>query len=592
MKVKLGLILLFVVVGIYFVRVDYGRAPLSDENLYYYMAKEVSEGSVPYRDFFFAHPPGLILPQAFLFWIFGPGILLGRLIPILSGAAILVLAYLIGNELEKGSGIFASAVILSSYSFWLMSGRGIGVALSLALILGSVYLSLRKKEDWAGLLLGLSLFVRLSNFPLFLVLVGYHVWKKRWRFFRGLAILGVFGFLTIIPNFTKDVFLYHVLKSAVADRGGAIAFASREWILLLLVALGAFVKWTEKRLLILGCAASGVLVLLLSQVRIFYLGFVIPFVAIVAGIGIVRGMEKFEKLKYVVVLIFLAVLALNGYAYRFEYSGVDPALDGIFAEIDGPVFDTSSTFAAYYSVEYGSRISGKVIDMYPVRVMSGMVEWDDVVGRLDEDTPRFIFDKRGEFVGENEREAWLKTPLKDFVYDNYVPSRFVSAADSQEIIIMWKEKEVGNGVVFTGNIGSYYVKYYSGGISDGVVLLEEKEAMRQGKGGDVLPSEEFVSFLGSHVVFPKVVAVGAWDVSEIGEGYHWVVPGKVPGEVSSETWVNEYDGSYVLFTESRDSEKTVAFLVQIYVPGQGIIMREVYQNIGGGFVKVYEERLV
>ena len=28
-----------------------------DENVYYYMGKLISEGKVPYRDFFLAHPP-------------------------------------------------------------------------------------------------------------------------------------------------------------------------------------------------------------------------------------------------------------------------------------------------------------------------------------------------------------------------------------------------------------------------------------------------------------------------------------------------------------------------------------------------------
>lgn len=598
MKVKLGLLLLALVLGIYFVRVDYTPAPFSDENLYFYMAKEVSEGSVPYRDFFFAHPPLLILPQALLFLLFGPGFLLGRMVPVMSGAAILVLSYFIGDELKKGSGIFASAIVLSSYSFGLMGGRGMGVALSLALVLGSVYCSLRKRDGAAGVLLALSMFVRLSNFPVFLVLAGYHIWKKRWGFVKGLAILGVFGLLALIPNFTKDVFIYHLMKSAVADRGGALAFVSREWILLALVPLGIFVKWDERKLLILGCMASGILVLALSQVRIFYLGFVIPFAALVAGAGIVTALEKWERLKPLLVLVFVGVLMVNAYAYSFEATGIDPALERVFTDIGGPVFDTSSSLGAYYAVAYGGRISGKVVDMYPVRAASGAIMWADVLAKLESDPPRFIFDNRGEFVGYNEREVWLNTPLKEFVYENYIPWRFVSITSNQEIVIMWERKEFGQGVELAGNENRYYVKYYTGRFGESEIALTERETIHQGSAEDLGPSKEFVDFLESHVVVPGVVVIGAWDVPEVGNGYHWLVEEKslIGGPsswvVSSETWVREYQGDFVLFTESRDHEKTVAFVIQMYRPEKGIIFREIYQNLAGGFVKVYEEEII
>ena len=42
---------------------SYGLAPaLSDENIYFYDAWLMSQGFVPYRDFFFAHPPLHLAP--------------------------------------------------------------------------------------------------------------------------------------------------------------------------------------------------------------------------------------------------------------------------------------------------------------------------------------------------------------------------------------------------------------------------------------------------------------------------------------------------------------------------------------------------
>ena len=42
-----------------------------DENVYFYMAKSVSEGLVPYKDFFYAHPPLHVVALAALIKVFG-----------------------------------------------------------------------------------------------------------------------------------------------------------------------------------------------------------------------------------------------------------------------------------------------------------------------------------------------------------------------------------------------------------------------------------------------------------------------------------------------------------------------------------------
>ncbi len=47
---------------------------VSDENIYYYMAwAAVDHGALPYRDFFFAHPPLHLLPGIAAFALFGFG---------------------------------------------------------------------------------------------------------------------------------------------------------------------------------------------------------------------------------------------------------------------------------------------------------------------------------------------------------------------------------------------------------------------------------------------------------------------------------------------------------------------------------------
>ena len=55
-----------------------------DENVYYYMGKLVSEGKVPYRDFFYAHPPLHIYLIALIYKVFGFNIIILKLLPLIA----------------------------------------------------------------------------------------------------------------------------------------------------------------------------------------------------------------------------------------------------------------------------------------------------------------------------------------------------------------------------------------------------------------------------------------------------------------------------------------------------------------------------
>ena len=47
---------------------------VSDENTYIYMAKAITEGQMPYKDFFYAHPPLHIFLLSIFYMIFGANI--------------------------------------------------------------------------------------------------------------------------------------------------------------------------------------------------------------------------------------------------------------------------------------------------------------------------------------------------------------------------------------------------------------------------------------------------------------------------------------------------------------------------------------
>ena len=60
----------------------YALAPaFSDENIYFYMCRRIAEGALPYRDFFFAHPPFHLIPGTLVMSVFGFSLPLAKAIP-------------------------------------------------------------------------------------------------------------------------------------------------------------------------------------------------------------------------------------------------------------------------------------------------------------------------------------------------------------------------------------------------------------------------------------------------------------------------------------------------------------------------------
>ena len=55
----------------------------SDENTYFYMAKLMAEGKLPYRDFFFAHPPLQVAIYSLFLKVFGMHVFLLKSIEII-----------------------------------------------------------------------------------------------------------------------------------------------------------------------------------------------------------------------------------------------------------------------------------------------------------------------------------------------------------------------------------------------------------------------------------------------------------------------------------------------------------------------------
>lgn len=133
---------------------------LSDENIYYYLARDLAFSHIPYRDFFYANPPLL------LFLLKLGGVLSGwsvfglRAVPVLSS---LLSGFLLYRTLVPRLGIWA---VLPLWILWFpylalrASTHATGVNVVLLFLLLAYHQAWRGRPIWAGVALGLGLWTK------------------------------------------------------------------------------------------------------------------------------------------------------------------------------------------------------------------------------------------------------------------------------------------------------------------------------------------------------------------------------------------------------------------------------------------------
>jgi len=124
-----------------------------DEGIYFYLARRVAEsGLVPYRDFFFSHPPVHVLTAAVGFAVAGATPLVGKLIPAAASTGTVVLAYAAClRPFGRAGAVCAALLLAGSYDFLRSGSHFTGVNLTLLLSTAGAVLTFSGRPLPAGL---------------------------------------------------------------------------------------------------------------------------------------------------------------------------------------------------------------------------------------------------------------------------------------------------------------------------------------------------------------------------------------------------------------------------------------------------------
>ena len=209
----------------------------TDENIYFYMAKLLGDGKLPYVDYFFAHPPLHALIPGTLFAVFGYSLTLAKLVPLVAcGLTGLSLWALARRHLGRLAAPLALVFFLFAAEVLKASSNLTGVNLTTLFIVVGVTQHLAGRPLRAGLALGAAastgfyaiaavcalMALGLFRWPASTVPATPNAtrWSVRLRFglWQIAGFTFIFGFLNILfyalagDRFLEGVYSYHTAK--------------------------------------------------------------------------------------------------------------------------------------------------------------------------------------------------------------------------------------------------------------------------------------------------------------------------------------------------------------------------------------------
>ena len=379
------------------------HAENADENIYFYMGKLVSEGKVPYKDFFYAHPPLELLPNALVFRFHGFNIFLLKLIPLLAVIITAVVIFHLAHSAAEGAA--ASIIFLFSHIILFEATYGSGIPLATLLMLLGLLFANWHRHMLAGVMLGLASLASLLALVPALAMAGImFFWLKPKHFIAG--FLSVFipvnlFFLAVSGgSYFESVYLFHLAKPVMEGSKVIVFIEVLLQNLFLFVPAALSVLFMTRRVLtpaLLGAAYAGFLSLL-STIFPFYFVPLAALLSLPAGrsaASLFRFMP-FRKFAFVSIsIIFVAYTALSvRELHTIDFAEFKAAGDiADYVKQNSASGDTifgDSTSVPLIALMSERRIASDLVDTNQVTFKSGVADLQETMGKLRAGMPKFI----------------------------------------------------------------------------------------------------------------------------------------------------------------------------------------------------------
>ncbi|MGI8827255.1 MAG: ArnT family glycosyltransferase [Chloroflexota bacterium] len=301
-----------------------------DEFVVLALSRAVAHGAVPYRDFTFFHPPGILMLfralQPIVSWWWPSARLLTLAVD--TGTALMV--WQIGRRLYGSRTGLAAGLIYSACPVALLSAVRVGQdPLITSLGVGGLLLLISGRSGTrtvlAGVCLGLAVMIK---YPALLFLPLYLLAAPRRAMIAASTALvvvacGFFPLFHYVPAVYAQTVTWQLLHRAPTDPWHRIAVVVAFWLLLNPLSLIGALRQRHPSWALAGFAFGGLFVMT-SQSYYHYFVPILPFAALLAASTVTVAFEKAPRF---VIALALGTLALWGVALHAgpETFGLSPA---------------------------------------------------------------------------------------------------------------------------------------------------------------------------------------------------------------------------------------------------------------------------
>ena len=192
----------------------------TDDNIYYYAASRMTQGLMPYRDFFFAHPPVHLLIPAAVFSITGFSIGIAKSIPAIAQGLAGLFMYLTVRKASRPLSLVALLLHLTAYEVLMGSTDMNGENIMTAFLMASLFAATRGYFILSGVLAALGLGTGLYALAAVLALAAGALSASRKALVRyGIGFAATLVIIITVfasiggHDFWEGVILYHLGKS-------------------------------------------------------------------------------------------------------------------------------------------------------------------------------------------------------------------------------------------------------------------------------------------------------------------------------------------------------------------------------------------
>lgn len=400
---------------------------LSDENQYFLLGKEVSEGNVPYRGFFYSHPPLQLYVFAFIFKLVGYNFFLLKSVAIISTltSAMLIYRLIEGNTTK----LIAVSLFLFNATVFFSGATNMGINLTCMITLLGFYHIKRGRLFVGGMLFGLAFTAGVYSIVIFLATLLF-LWKK--------SLKAILGFIAVVLpstilfyfisgfDYIRQVFLYHLGKPMEGSALKLAFFSNlviRDFVLfgLVILSITFFIANKEKfrNIYLYNILAYIIFLAFISKPISYYVIIVYPFVVLfIAGMA---GRIKAGNIRFAALICIFLLIGFMGYRSaegivsfnemnRFGKLGeITEYMQGKEGKLFGD-FDIATIIALEADMD---MIVSSELDTYPLAVkLLGIQKISNEIERLK---PDYIIIHR---IGSTTNPLWKAERIKN-IMDSY-----------------------------------------------------------------------------------------------------------------------------------------------------------------------------